>query len=290
MKPYLIVINSVLLICIAYFCVQVFYKQMGKEILPKHEIARTKPLPVKKIQDSNQIPFEDLYETITNRNLFNVPDKEKKTAQTKAVPAQDDATAHLKKTQLDLTLLGTVISTPHHPYAVIEDNTTKLQALYQIGDKVQDAAIKQILRDRVILTYDRQDYVLEMDSKQMPASDIEPLDDTRPEPEKITVNQSLIDASLENIDDLKRQVRVRPLVANGRPDGLLIYGIKPDSLFSSLGLKNGDVIRQVNGSPVLSMEDAVKFYQSLEETGQIQVSLLRRGNKQDILYTINSDE
>lgn len=287
MKSFFLLINALLIISIAFFCVQIFYKHMGKVFFEIEVPPQKKMQPVKKIQDSKKNSLKNQYKKIKDRNLFKVL-VEKENISPEYQKKLMGNYEGLKPTELDLTLWGTVIGT-HNTYAVIEDNNHKLQALYQIGDKLQEAVIKKILRDKVILTYHFQDYILEMDIKQMPVASAFRKDTTL-KAKEIVVNRSLINSSLEDIDDLKRQVRIKPVMTKGKSDGLLLYSIKPDSFFHTLGLQNGDIIKQVNGKPALSLEDAVTIYQNIGNTSKVKVSIFRNGKIQELVYHIKPDE
>jgi general secretion pathway protein C len=75
---------------------------------------------------------------------------------------------------------------------------------------------------------------------------------------------------------------------------LLLYGIRNDSVFQQIGLKNGDIIKSINGSDILSAQDAVTIYQSLaaplEEVPDIQFTIQRRGKIQEIVYNAQNNE
>ncbi|MCD4721232.1 MAG: PDZ domain-containing protein [Desulfobacula sp.] len=285
MKPLFLFINTLLLISIAYFCVQIFYKHIGKGFFEVDMPPPKKVQPIEKTQNSKKNSFNNQYKKIKDRNLFKVLVEKKDLEYQK--PLMNNF-KDLKLTDLDLTLWGTVTGT-NNTCAVIEDNKNKLQALYQIGDELQGAAIKKILRDKVILTYHHKDYILEMDIKQMPDTSVFQKNTTL-KAKEIAVNKSLINSSLKNIDDLKRQARIKPMITKGKSDGLLLYSIKPDSLFHTLGLQNGDIIRQVNGRPTLSLEDAVKIYQNFGNSSKVKVSIFRNGKNQEIAYHIKPDE
>ena len=287
-KPLLLFINAVLLIAVAYFCVLIIYQYLGKGSFEVDEPPQTELKQVKNPQSANKIIFENEYKQIKTRNLFKVR-LEDETADTDHQNSLSDISDDLPQANLDLVLWGTV--TGFNSYAVIEDTKTKLQDLYKIGDVVHGATLKKIFRDSVILTYNNQDYVLEMDLKQMPDTTPEIFqNDTALNTKEISVDQSQVTSSLKNIDDLKRQIRIRPLTNEDKSDGLLIYSIRPDSVFSKLGLQNGDIIRQVNGSPALSFEDAVKIYQNNKDASEVKVSILRNGKLQEIIYHIRPDE
>ena len=82
------------------------------------------------------------YQPIIDRDLLNT------TSPGNAVSDRIDITA-LKKTDLNLKLLGTVTVDGDRRYAVIEKISGSHQQLYHEGGKVQNAVIKRILRGKV---------------------------------------------------------------------------------------------------------------------------------------------
>ncbi|MCK5100464.1 MAG: hypothetical protein KAR45_20310 [Desulfobacteraceae bacterium] len=103
------------------------------------------------------------YNTIIKKNIFKVISNRKN----KALENQDESSediAVLKATKLKLKLLGTVAGgNLEDAFAVIEDKIKKEQSLYQIGQSVQGAKVIKILRQKVVLNYNGEDQVLEMD-------------------------------------------------------------------------------------------------------------------------------
>lgn len=91
-----------------------------------------------------------------------------------------------------------------------------------------------------------------------------------------------------------KQARIRPFFSDGKPDGLLLYGIRNDSTFQQIGLRNGDIIKSINGSDILSAQDAVTLYQSLntalDEMPDIRFTIQRRGKIQEIVYNAQNNE
>jgi len=277
------------LISLAYVCVQIFYKHIEYTVFaPEYETKKNiiqidKPENITKKNSSNQS------KKIIQRNIFKASIDSNK-IQKKETPLQPSP-ENLKKTDFNLTLWGTVIGLVN-TYAVIEDNKIKLQELYQVGDKLQKATIKRILKNQVILTYNGQDFYLDMDMKHVATSNASNnMNEAslNPDPEYIMVDQTRIKSSIKNINDLKRQIQMRPLIHDGESEGLLVYRIQPKSLFHTLGLRNGDVLKKVNNNALTSLEDAIKFYQTLEDTSEVEISLLRKGVEQKIIYQSTQD-
>ena len=134
-------INVLLITAGVYFAVSAFYT-ISTAWLGPNEMPQSHSGKVAFKQQDDQPPLSR-YRAITRRNLFNTsPDME--------APAQALNVDDLRKTDLNLKLWGTVTGQDRRAYAVIEDTKTRQQDLYRIGDSVQNATVKLILRQKVV--------------------------------------------------------------------------------------------------------------------------------------------
>ena len=227
------------------------------------------------------------YASIEKRNLFKAAVEEKKDVSS---PKPDlPSVETLEETSLDLKLLGTIILEPQGAFAIIQEGRKKEQLRYQKGDTVQNALVKAVLREKVILFYKGRDEVLLMEPAKgsaAPKAPFAPFASTVLPGEKTSLSRSLVDEALGNINKLMGDVRVRPHFSRGKPDGLLLYGIKKNSLFQTMGLKNGDIIMGVDGKEIESVDDALTFYEQLKESSDVNVQIKRRGKTKEIQYHV----
>ena len=228
------------------------------------------------------------YHTITDRNLFNTTPQEI-TEQPQKVDIET-----LKQTALKLKLWGTVTRLDGAAYAVIEDTKTREQNLYRTGDAIQDATVKMILREKVVLTVNQSDEILTMEEIVSSRKSRRGGKKGRSTPKlpvssysrKVTLNRQNMESALENIGQLMDQATIRPHIENGRPAGISITGIKPNAIFRKMRLRNGDVVTGVNGRPIESVEDAVNIFDDFTSSSEIKIDIKRRGRKQTIDYRI----
>src|SRR5262249_16037424 len=61
------------------------------------------------------------------------------------------------------------------------------------------------------------------------------------------VDGSYLDATLANLNEVATQARIVPSFQNGKSNGLKMFSIKPGSIYSKIGMQNGDVIQKING-------------------------------------------
>ncbi len=285
-KRYFVISNLFLITATIYFSVNIFYKVVAAKLEQtpiSKEMAQKRSAPNRQI--SRSLSY---YKGVAERNLFNTKAKVE-TPETSETPVTSD----IPVTDLDLKLWGTVAATGSKSYAVIEDKKERKQNLYREGDAIQTATIKHILREEVILSINGKDEVLKMEEmksgKKGRSSFGRSSGSSRSsKAQRITITRAQIDESLENINELMKQVKIRPHFENGKPDGLVLSSIKSRSIFRKMGLRNGDIVMGIDGQNIESVDDALKFYESLRASENIALQIKRRGKLKDINYTVQN--
>ncbi|MCB9506098.1 MAG: PDZ domain-containing protein [Myxococcales bacterium] len=80
--------------------------------------------------------------------------------------------------------------------------------------------------------------------------------------------------------------RIVPNYVNGSPRGFRLQGVATGSIFSAIGVRNGDVILGVNGTPIDSPQRALELYQAMLQQERVQLQIERRGREQTLDYVI----
>ena len=97
------------------------------------------------------------YQSIAARNLFNATPSQPPAPQTSSPPVAQP----LQTLPLSLQLVGSVTSTQGHQYAIIADLTKQgVQAMYQIGDSIQQAWLVDIQPRCILLDRGGQEEAL----------------------------------------------------------------------------------------------------------------------------------
>jgi general secretion pathway protein C len=100
------------------------------------------------------------------------------------------------------------------------------------------------------------------------------------------VPRSAVDGALNNLSELATQARIVPAFEGGKPVGFKLFSIKPGSLYSKIGLQNGDVINRINGFEMSSPEKGLEVYQKLKDSSSVTVDIKRRGKPMSLDYAI----
>jgi general secretion pathway protein C len=297
-----ILFNLLALLVITYIVVDTFYRVIGVEL---HQISGPKAVALKEVEMRGKKSLSGpAFTKIVERNIFGATEK------VEQAPIEDLGSIEiLEETSLELSLLGTIAGDSTSARAIILDKREKKQDIYRVGDSVQEAEIRQILRGKVILRHGENDEILTMvegedkpkhaakpaakaGSRRRPASRprsqarTELQEESSEEPEEviIPIGQEMLQNAMNDINELMTEVRVRPYFRRGKPEGLIVSQIKSDSIFSKLGLMNGDIISSVNGNLMSSPEEAFQFYSSLKSGEEVSIEITRRGKKKLLTY------
>lgn len=100
------------------------------------------------------------------------------------------------------------------------------------------------------------------------------------------VGQSEVDKALNNLASLATEARIVPAFEGGKSVGFKLFSIRPGSLYSKIGLQNGDVINRINGYEITSPDKALEVYGKLKDSKHVTVDVKRRGKPTTLDYTI----
>ncbi|MEJ2366552.1 MAG: type II secretion system protein GspC [Deltaproteobacteria bacterium] len=235
-------------------------------------------------------PLQD-YAIITERNLFGGSSGGLSEVKAEKIDLEGMPVA---VQSLGLKLVGTAVSNePEDSSAIIEDLTSRKQEVYREGDEVKNTRIKKILRQNVVINTGTRDEVLTMlPEEESPGKSAAPARPTRGRPKppggtsSIQLDREELESQMADLNELMQQVRIRPFMEGRNPAGFLVSNIRPGSLFSKMGLRNGDVIQGVNGQTITTPDQAIELYESLMEGGSIDLDIKRGRRTQQLRYAV----
>ncbi|WP_022663774.1 type II secretion system protein N [Desulfospira joergensenii] len=291
MKISFAIIHALLVMGAAYFSVDIMYKKMlpDRFELPARE-ADSQETGKENRNEKGGRMIRSRYNAIIKRNLFKVDLEAEKQNPADSDP-EEISTENLEPTELKLVLWGTVTG-GETVFAVIEDKKKREQSLYEIGDNVQEATLKKIMRHAVVLRYKGKDQILEMEETQRKGiSRTFKGSSSKSVPVPPALSRVFQEGpGSDELSTLMRQVKIRPHFSDGEADGLMVYGIRPNSVFRQVGLRNGDIIKEINGTTIVTAEDALNLYTEIKEADNAKISLLRRGKEKEILYHVEDGQ
>jgi len=243
------------------------------------------------------------YHYILSKNIFNSKAKPHSPGTQDLSDAAPISSAPIALPPLHLTLVGTVIPKHGVPYAVFSQANDKEQTIYRLGDLVaENAKLIAIDRHQTVVQRGDQQEVIELATNptdgqgggQPVARRVVPAPTPPVEGDtirQVSENQWLldrreIDSAMSNLPQLLTKARIIPNFQDGKPDGFRIFAIAKDSLYSKIGLNNGDILNRINGIDVKDPQNFMKVLEQLKDESNIHIDLVRNNQKQTFDYEI----
>jgi membrane-associated protease RseP (regulator of RpoE activity) len=200
---------------------------------------------------------------------------------------------------LPLDLVGVIVNT-----AVPVDSVCLIRCLYPLrkaavfraGQNSFDfAEVKEIRQNVVIirnLVTNRLEYLTFAGNKPIlktPSPPPLPAPAISSEGAKISLPKDVVNHYLINFRDLLESAFAAPRYREGKDgqkfiEGFEISRIKEASIVEQVGLKNGDVILEVNGEPLDSLATVMHLLGRVQTLTQTKLTVLRGGQKKSFIF------
>ena len=252
--------------------------------------------------------YRDLVKAIKDRNIFNstgeFPDEkspdfdgggEKKQA------GAFDMNAPCKKPQAEVDLVGTIYMGEANSIATLQEKGYSETDTYRLGDVLigsDNAQIVKIERNRVIINNNGVKECLELAGDKLAkgsgsgSGDFPNASPTKPPSgggvstadnppaagnDCVLEEKYVQDELGPGFGTIIQKARLVPNTTDNVMNGFKIFAIDSNSLLAKTGLKNGDIITQVNETSLKQPEQGFALYQSFQDEREVRIHILRGG-------------
>ncbi|MBN1507504.1 MAG: hypothetical protein JW955_11695 [Sedimentisphaerales bacterium] len=204
------------------------------------------------------------------------------------------------KRELPLRLLGTVVDERGASYAILENLATKAQDVYRIGDVVGQVQIEDIEQNRIVVVNMgvRETLSIALAGRDVPAATVVSQTAAPVQPAELAagdvvrvvsgsqrqINTRASTESYSRAAQLLSKLQMSPHISEGRPDGLQISGVGDSAMAQLVGLRDGDVIRTINGHPISSERKASEVLRTARKIGHARIELTRGQQRKSLAF------
>jgi general secretion pathway protein C len=228
-------------------------------------------------------------EAIAEVNLFGEaaeePEEDEDAAAEAVLSADEVCEEGCPETRQNLTLKGIVAATDaDQSTAIIEDGSSTEKA-YRIGETiVSGASLHAVYPTRVVLNENGTLTNLVLPSEFAAPSPAARRTNVsrRPSPQ-LQNTQSIQSVVAQNVSRLADVIRPTPYFVNGQQQGYRVYPGRDRQQFAALGLRPGDLIKEIDGQALNDPTQAMEIFQSLGTAEQVSVTVERDGQPESIV-------
>lgn len=224
--------------------------------------------------------FTDV-QAIVDSHMFGIADEQD--AADTLVVAEDDNLADTRLT--NLLLKGTVASeVPEFSVAVISDGNDD-EKVYAVDDSIGSGTkVHAIYADRVVLNENGVLTNLKLPREFTPTKSA-PTRSNTTNVRRATASdsQSIQSVLSQNLTRLSDVIRPTPYFVNGQQNGYRVYPGRNRQQFAALGLRPGDLIKDIDGQSLTDPTQAMQIFQALGNSDQVTVTVERNGQPETLV-------
>ena len=174
--------------------------------------------------------------------------------------------------------------------AIIADGSND-EKVYTVGSPVAfGATLHAVYADRVVLNEKGVLTNLKL-PKEFPAgTPTRTRRNTTTSSRSAVRSESLQAVVAQNVSKLADVIRPTPYFVNGQQQGYRVYPGRDRAQFAALGLRPGDLVKDIDGQSLTDPSQAMQVFQSLGSADQVSVTVERNGQPEVIVLTTSQLE
>jgi len=212
---------------------------------------------------------------ITNTHLFGV------------APTAAGSGANAPQTSMPLVLTGVIAANDPRDGLAILGPSAAATKVYAVGDNIPGGArLHSVLADHVLLDRDGRLEALAL-PHQFAGSAPPPSLSAAPTEAPINRMRELVSRDPGIIADI---MRPEPVFAGGKQQGFRVYPGRDRDAFIRLGLRPGDLVTAIDGTPLDDPSRGEEILRTLGSSSEAHVTVLRNGKQQDLTLDLAAVE
>jgi len=192
-----------------------------------------------------------------------------------------------------VALLGGAFGHSGGTMAVLEDLTSKQQALYRLGAEVPNVGILiAIEKNRVLFRSGRSEEWLPLAITQRKPEEPAYSASAPPPPPMLTpparrvLDRREVVAALGDPTRLMTHAQAVPYLTDGKLDGFRLYNVVPAGFYDKIGLRTNDLIQRINGTEIRDPGMLLSLLQQLRDERTVRIDMVRNTQRQTLTYEI----
>ncbi len=191
----------------------------------------------------------------------------------------------------NLKLKGTFFTESPNPLAIIEHSDNGQVMMYELGDDIAGLRIVSISRGEIKLRLEGREYTLSfpyggMRHTEKPYDETDKWYNVSRQGDVVTIDKATVTGAILRARDIMQDLKASPYSQDGKRAGIAITSLNEVGILEEIGIKEGDIIKRVNGFILNSPFQVFNAYRNLKNKQEIKVEIVRQGSPLMLTYRI----
>ena len=287
-RKVLFLFKLALVLVLSYVIIRtVIIQQNPAEIFQPSSAAGTENVSGKRAENTIETSVED-YSVLIEQNIFGVTD----VSNVEEKSSEVDDVVTLVGEELSLELIGTVCGNTAVSRAIIKNTKSNQLGMYKTGQNVAGARIMSIEENAVILLHNGQRKMLmlnrvgENNNAQTSSSVISETGKVISPVLPATQSVEEFPTKIAHLESILNEATIEPYLVDGQVEGLRITDLDKIPMAEAFGLKDGDIIRRVNGHRLTGKQQAFQVFKKARSEDAISLDLLSNGETRELSFSL----
>jgi len=201
----------------------------------------------------------------------------------RAAPRSPTAETSVAPSNLNMTLTGVAARSTGGCALVIVQGQP--EAAFCSGEEISPGVILDTVeRDRIVIVRNGVREAVFMKDAEGGAAGVALVAPQPPIVQSIGTDRQLVDRRQLQQQLGRPEFLNQALIVPNPDGGFLVRQVQAGSLYEKLGLRPGDVIKNVNGQPLTNMDDVMRLYQQFGTAQRVLVDVQRQGRSETLYY------
>jgi general secretion pathway protein C len=163
--------------------------------------------------------------------------------------------------------------------------------IHELGDSVEGFKIVKISRGEVIMSSAGRQFTLSFPDggvlqPMVFAANEGKWYNIKTEGNTIVTDRATVAGAILRIKDIMKDVQVGPYSENGKKSGMAVAKLDEKGILQEIGVKQGDIIKSVNGLPINNPYQVINAYRRLKDKSELRVEIIRNASPLVLNYRI----
>lgn len=172
-------------------------------------------------------------------------------------------------------------------WITVEDKSNQTSYILSLQEQVDGYTFSKLFKNYVIFQKDKKEYKLEIVEKELTNYQENSVDEFKAKDNGAVINRNYLNSYTTDMEKIWKNITISEVKNANKTEGFKIEKINKDSVFAKIGLKEGDIIKSINNTPLSSPSEAFKVYGNIGNIKYLNIEISRNNEIMEMSYEIN---
>ena len=170
-------------------------------------------------------------------------------------------------------------------FIIVEEN--RKISFIDIYKKYKGAKLIEVHSNSAVFTQNNENITLRIQENKSQKHSMKIYKNKTSEKKYISIRKEDFKKYIKNAKETLKDIQIKEIIQNNSFKGLKIIFVRKGSLFDTMHLIKGDIIKTINDKKIRSTMSLMPYYANLNNSSALKIGIQRDGKMKEIVYEID---